>query len=165
MQFGIGRIFISKHHSMKHILLLLCILSSLSALAQSAISNQPKRNSEWDSNTHYVEAVDGGYLSLVSQDPLTVAEDPIIGFSQHADVFVNHENPTLTLKFTENPPQQRITVAISDTAGKLLQSESFFPKEKEYIISIRKLKAQATYRMAVYCSDKRVLYWGTFKRN
>jgi hypothetical protein len=151
---------------MKHVLLLLCILSKLSALGQSAITNEPRRNPEWDSNTYYVEQGNlcCGYLTLVSLDPLTVAEDPIVGYAFTAKALVNPVSPTLTIDFEGDIPKQLVTVAISDTAGKLQQCDSFMPKENERIISLRRLKNHNTYRIAVYSEDKRVLYWGTFER-
>jgi hypothetical protein len=103
--------------------------------------------------------------TLVSTDPLTVAEDPITGYVDHASVFTNAEAPTLTIDFKDEIPKSRITIAISDTNGKLLQSESFIPKQKQQIISIRKLKKPTTYRVALYYVDKRVLYWGTFQKS
>jgi hypothetical protein len=94
-----------------------------------------------------------------------VAEDPIVAYVFTASVSVNPLTQSLTIEFKEGVPRQRVIIAISDTAGKLLQSDSFIPKENERAISIRKLKAPGTYRIAVYCDDKRVLNWGTFERS
>lgn len=154
---------------MKNTALIFLYLScGFSSLAQSSDIKEPKRNPEWDSNTYYVEQAaffEGGYLTLVKTDPLTVAEDPITGYSDHASIFTKPATPTLAIDFKDEIPKARVTIAISDTNGKLLQSESFIPKEKKQVISIRKLKKQRTYRVALYYDDKRVLYWGTFQRS
>jgi hypothetical protein len=107
-----------------------------------------------------------GYLTLVTADPLVVAEDPVASYVNRAAVVVNRATSSLTVDFKEDIPKQRITVAISYEDGQLLRSASFLPKEREQTVSLPEMKSTtlyaSRYNIAVYQDDKRVLYWGQF---
>ena len=158
-----------KHLLMKATLVLLLVLIGAGAFAQTASIRVLHRSgahapliSEINSN----KQKSPGYLTLVTESPLVVAECPGISYINRASVVVNLDSSSLTIDFKEDIPTQRITVAISNDVGELVKSESFFATEREKTVSLPNLKSITIYanryNIAVYQEDKRVLYWGQY---
>lgn len=158
---------------MKTTLLLFFVLISTATSAQTnnkMVSLRVLHHSGADASTSDSKNISRpmapGYLTLITENPLTVAEDPITSYMNRASVAVNSANSSLTVDFKESIPKQRITVAISYEDGQLLQSQSFIPKDREQKLPLPELKANtlyaSRYNIAVYQDDKRVLYWGQF---
>lgn len=148
-------IFILRHSFMKAALLFLFVFVSVGAFAQSS---DTVRSELWEAGP------DGGGLTLISEDPLRVAEDPVLGAQL---VTSGHFDPAFqefTINLLVEKPNERIHAAVSDTTGKLVQSEHFGSRSRVLILSTAKLKTPGSYRVAVYRDDKTVLYWGTFQK-
>jgi hypothetical protein len=130
---------------MKYLLLFLAAAAGYSAHAQSSDSKEQSRGTLVFYERFGRPITDGPckpcYSAKLSSKPIT---------------------SSLTVDYGAYIPKDGVTVAIYDTAGYLLQSNSFIPKGKESTVELSKLKAPGKFVVWVYNEDDRVLYRGTF---
>jgi hypothetical protein len=74
----------------------------------------------------------------------------------------NPVSSTLTLRYPNTIPKERLNVVISNTAGQLVHAESFIPQGSKTDMVLGDQLAPGVYSIAVYGGGNAVLYKGTF---
>lgn len=135
---------------MKTSLLLLFAISSFGAFAQSPyVTKDTVRASSKENNTHSAVLRLYEYFGKPLHD--------CVHYIYPASLSNKTVTSTLTIDYGDEIPKGGVTIAISDTTGKLMQSLTYIQPGGRNIVELSSSYKPGEYNIVVYQADKRVL--------